>query len=814
MKNIFKKISAVAASALMVGMTMGVVAAANYPAPFVVGGSANVAIVYGTGAGVNPSDLVQASYVQSNLQSFMSSTGSSTTVSGGDSWEVGTSSDKLELGESIRDVETYIGRGELGLLVDGSLSNEKGEAKYEQFFYFEDTTSSAVNFTENDDEVQALFLNFKSDQVIARYVMDFTNELKSDIETDKELSDIEDKAITFLGKTYTIVTADNGTKGVELTLMSGALGGTVDNDVPLTLDGYEVSVLVSSSSAAEFTVNGQKTAKMGKGDMEKLSDGNYLAVTDITYQGFAGGIMNADFYIGADKITWKNGTSMTANAETINEANVIITHTESSGDISISEIAINMTAEDDLFIPVGGKLSEVVELTEPEVLVGQNWDIQFEGLEAVDYETISLKRSTDLKYVLEWENYNGDTVKLPLVYTDVDEVIGGSSSTKNFVINPNGSILGLSHNITDKDYFLLHTANPEEHAKDAKTLLIYYKSADKHTATDPKITFTVNPGSNPIDKEMSVSSTGTFTFKYAGGTWNFRNSSDGTTDYDIVLVGDDYHEGTAANATAYVSIRTGYNTRIQITDVVAIGPAESAGVPYSDDEDMAWRVNVSIDDTSKDGDETNAQAALAQQVFQAEIDNSTAATAIITFAGTAAWKTDPDDSTISTYVTQYGAEILRTNPSDSPANIVVQVPKSIVRPLVYVSTGDVAVSTTVGGATSLGDVLVKDTEVSSVSSKNLVVVGGSCINSAAATLVGSAACESDFTSATGIGSGQFLIQSFADAYTSGKIALLVAGYSAADTINAVTYLKTQTVDTEGGKKYKGTSSTSASLVVE
>ena len=53
MKINFRKISAIAASALMTGMTLGVAAAANYPAPFVSGGVANVAVVYGTGAGVS-----------------------------------------------------------------------------------------------------------------------------------------------------------------------------------------------------------------------------------------------------------------------------------------------------------------------------------------------------------------------------------------------------------------------------------------------------------------------------------------------------------------------------------------------------------------------------------------------------------------------------------------------------------------------------------------------------------------------------------------------------------------------------------------
>ena len=44
------------------------------------------------------------------------------------------------------------------------------------------------------------------------------------------------------------------------------------------------------------------------------------------------------------------------------------------------------------------------------------------------------------------------------------------------------------------------------------------------------------------------------------------------------------------------------------------------------------------------------------------------------------------------------------------------------------------------------------------------------------------------------------------------ILFLVAGYDAADTVNAATYLRTQTVDTD--KEYLGTSSTSAELVGE
>jgi hypothetical protein len=127
-------------------------------------------------------------------------------------------------------------------------------------------------------------------------------------------------------------------------------------------------------------------------------------------------------------------------------------------------------------------------------------------------------------------------------------------------------------------------------------------------------------------------------------------------------------------------------------------------------------------------------------------------------------------------------------------------------------TGDVQViaggSVSTGGG--LGDVLVTDAEVSSVSTKNLVVVGGSCINSAAASLVGSAYCGSAWTSATGVGAGQFLIKGYSSSSITSRLALLVAGYEAADTTNAATYLRTQSVDTS--RSYKGTSATQASLV--
>jgi hypothetical protein len=106
---------------------------------------------------------------------------------------------------------------------------------------------------------------------------------------------------------------------------------------------------------------------------------------------------------------------------------------------------------------------------------------------------------------------------------------------------------------------------------------------------------------------------------------------------------------------------------------------------------------------------------------------------------------------------------------------------------VYISeSGAALTSGTEGSAIKV----IKDTEVASVGAKNLIVVGGSCVNSVAAKLLGSesALCGADFTNAAGVGVGGYLIKVFASPYAaadSGKVAMLVAGYETAQTTSAV-----------------------------
>ncbi|HUW43874.1 MAG TPA: hypothetical protein VMV95_02865, partial [Bacillota bacterium] len=175
--------------------------------------------------------------------------------------------------------------------------------------------------------------------------------------------------------------------------------------------------------------------------------------------------------------------------------------------------------------------------------------------------------------------------------------------------------------------------------------------------------------------------------------------------------------------------------------------------------------------------------------------------------------TRASDSDFTEDIDWFGTLVIKDASDSDQKTATISYPTGQVYAQIYVGATGSIVSGGTSAGTALGDVLVKDSEVSSVSSKNLIVIGGSCINSVAATLVGGAHCGSAWTDATEVGSGQFLIQSFGDAYTTGKIALLVAGYDVSDTVNAATYLRTQTVDTAADKKYIGTTATQATLQV-
>jgi hypothetical protein len=127
---------------------------------------------------------------------------------------------------------------------------------------------------------------------------------------------------------------------------------------------------------------------------------------------------------------------------------------------------------------------------------------------------------------------------------------------------------------------------------------------------------------------------------------------------------------------------------------------------------------------------------------------------------------------------------------------------------VYVAESSATTSSTTGSA---GSMIIMDDEVETMSSKNLIVVGGTCVNTVAAKLLGLEAqfpvCGSAWEDATEVGPNEFLIETFDSPYSTGdEIATLVAGYEQAETVDAANAFKSgdadgKPIDFTEGKKY-------------
>jgi len=160
MKFNIRKISAIGASILMAGLTMGTAMAANYPAPFVSGGTANVAIVSGSGSGVSALDAVEAGNIQTNLATGVTSGGTVTVT--GDPYKFEKTSTKYHLGDTITAViASSLDEDELpNLLTDGKyLDNDNDEIDYTQKITM--AASQLTMFEDNDYKEDVPLLGLK-----------------------------------------------------------------------------------------------------------------------------------------------------------------------------------------------------------------------------------------------------------------------------------------------------------------------------------------------------------------------------------------------------------------------------------------------------------------------------------------------------------------------------------------------------------------------------------------------------------------------------------------------------------------------------
>ncbi len=807
-KKMAKRILAVGAGATMLGATvMGAMAAdlSEYPNMFVSDGVFNGLLVVGENA-ASVDNLAMTDIAAS--MKYAGDAATATVSVSGDSWKVKSGTDDLEFGETVGPatggVVDFVDDDDLAALADGELTSSKGTFKYEQFLYF-DRTSVNTTYEEDDDDVTSDFVKIPDNAQFARYELNFLSAAKSDVDSSEsyKLDDFEDKSLTFLGKTFNIVKArGDAVQKITLTMMSGSEKDTLleGESKSYTVDGkeYDVNLLFTDSkNKAKFTVNGETTPLMAEGDTETLSDGTVLGLSEVLYQDYAGGVHQAEFFIGADKLeleddsynttTGADTDNLKVNDDSIDGARVIIrgnmltqATTTVDGELEIDSIMINMTAQDDYFVAPGETLLGQAELEEKDLVFSQNWDVRYEGMDpAVKTDKLSVKdKSGEKEYWVTFTNTAGQVIEFPLAYASAATSLRLGSQDDPLYLNKTS--------IRDEGYFILN----DDTDKDSVTHVVQYKGSDKRTASNPNAKFKVVATGETVERPVTHGATSaTGTLKLGGKTYGFANATNlGTGGQALgasVTDNDDWNISiTSGNAATYSSSQTLTNQ----TDrdyVVTLGGGKfwfTSGNNNTQASTGEWAVKFNL--SLFDGDRIDDIKGTVAEATPYEVKGfsiTVAATELDLATATGITLTSPDDDEDNSYGwSANGAWLKLTSPSGggtSSDTLDVDWPQALKSPLVYLTSGAVSSASKAGGdlkAVTFVDATKLDSEVADVKAQNLVVVGGPCVNTAAAELLGNPTdCTEGFTP------GKARVKLFEHA--NGNVAMLVAGYSGADT---------------------------------
>jgi hypothetical protein len=763
MKTIFRKALTVLGSAAMIGATIGAAAAATYPEPF----TSNTAIVVGANAA--PSDSIAASSIAAKLDAAsagsMMTTGT-TTVEGGDSYKFEKTSTKYHLGDNITQVITStLDDDEMPiLLADGKyIDDDNDEFDYTQTVTVGSNLQLGM-FEDNDYKADTPTVGFRipSGETVLTYTLTFNDE--------PVVADTPTTDLMLMGKNYYVLSF----AGSTLTLLDSASDAIVAEGETQTITAggktYNIGIEYIGETSVKLKVNGETTNSLSAANTYKLSDGSYVGVKEILYSAKDTGISKVEFSIGNGKLVLTSGSDVELNEDAINGLTATITNTT-----SLTSIAIAWTADDELFIT---KDSSVV-MPGFEAL-----QLAFGGMTFPAEEEIMISNSGDDAIVLDNFPLKDSTEDIAVLYADGTNFVGiGKDADELLRTDNDGSItfdgdtdsyfVASYSDGRDAESYLMRATNFREEDSINKTTFQY---RDDGVWTDAKVdrqsgdTFSVGNVELAVGVVNRLGKSVVITNNSVETNFHMLYSAEGLAVYLPV------DEGVTA-ATGEINITAGSPTAFNLTFV---------------EED-------------KDGDKLQGKTIRTLLGLNSQ-SPAEVQVASYTSTGTLAGQQEIGNTDVfqDFVFGDLATEILHDKGPDQKTLTLVYHGEEAAA-AVYITSSDAVI----GGGSESGVMTVLDNAVNTVAGKNLVVVGGSAINSVAAELLGGAYSEAQFTSMTGVGTGSFLIQSFDRA---GKTALLVAGYNAADTTKAATYLINEGASTVVGKKLVGTSATEATVV--
>ncbi|MDD5193443.1 MAG: hypothetical protein PHF67_02550 [Candidatus Nanoarchaeia archaeon] len=832
MKFNYRKIASIFASAVMLTSTIGFAAAANYPSPF----SSGAAVVYGISAA--NTDVMAAVDVYANLKGSTTATeGTTVSSTGGDSTELSTSARKLYYADTINAAKSSLSATELPSVLSNSKFTDLSGTQYS----YTQTIAigpAAIKFGSSGGDLAdpELYIDGGNNGALTNgWLYNYTLSLSKNLNV-SDATNVQGQKINILGIDYVIgASSDNNTlylygSGETATVIGG-------EETKVTIAGTEHTVeLVTTSSSTSGTLKVDGVSKsVVEGSSYAFAGNLNIYVKDVIHPSYAGDLRQAELIIGSNTLLLDNGLTVKQGADQTSVKTTLATVTASgNGQISGFSVAIapSKTQLDSIKIgesftdPVFGgmkiQFADVVpELTDT---ARQKVVVNSDNNQYI-YATFTSARAGETgekKLTIAYDNDTSTSAVSPKLAwtTSVNtngkgqiHVLEGEPSLQNdwIVVNQGdaGTILSvddISINTATEGTVTLSDVITGESQKITltNTSSIYQKSGVNFFGGNG-YTIMSNDAGTVVNITWSTAGTRTLfpRIKLKGGGWiaflqqtTVSNASsvifpDGLT--TIATTGETYLNNTPSRIVNGInwSINPVNNAVHAILNPLCnftstLGPAVLIVEPKRWN-DASYGNFICVPLTTVGS--TTVVANPAQAVLNGTNSGFVALTS---------------NTYRSQAVDQFGAFIDDLRDTTGYRTETITYPASQMYADVLFTAEATTVTPGTTGTASGGTIaIVKDTEVSSVSDKNLVVIGGSCINAAAAKILGSDTplCADAFTEKTTVGAGQYIIKTVESPYNAEKIAMLVAGYNAADTETAVAKLLTGVSSDIGEKVY-------------
>ncbi|MEM3405824.1 MAG: hypothetical protein QW117_02550 [Candidatus Pacearchaeota archaeon] len=755
MKFNFRKVASVVASALMLGSTAGFALAANYPAPFVVNGVADAAIIVGSNA---PLDSGAATAIQSNLNSKVTTNIGEISVGEGDKYPIERAATKFSIGKGILDVVSgTITSDDLGtILKDGEYLDDDNDAfEYTQKIQLTNLTLSLFEDSDYKSDVPTVGIRVPSGTTILNYTLEFS--------TNPEWADLTNTDIEIMGKDYFISSVTTNTT-INLLDAANTILINEGETKTVTVGGktYTISIATLSGAASnpevKLSVNGELTNSLREGQTYKLLDKTYIGIKDIAMRDVAGTIASVEFSIGSGKIELRHGLPVKVNDVTMNDLTAYFTNSGAG----LNKIVLEWKADEDVFA------TEDQALTMP---VFENVKIIFNGMHYPANEEIKVEKGSNTYIRLKSFPLKDGNADIDLMYGNGTVWQGTGREAGKGLLTANSTTTTITFDSDLHQYFV---ASYDDGLNKESYLMRATNFGVKSDGTTNTTSIQYYKDGSWVDKKAEA---------VQGDTVNL-----GSVSLTIGAIDRNGKSVVINSGTNVYFDRLFSKEGLKVYLPIAKDAANYTATPVKWPE---FQANATADGYT---------AVTSYQLGFREEDKTGSTTAGKQFNVTLGWTSDK--ATVSGIVGEtpdggleiedtdvfrsfiYGelaTELLHDTSGDQDSlKIIYHGDESYGK--VYVTEAK-AVSTT-SGASSVQ--IIKDTDTIPTD-KNLIVVGGSCVNSLAAKILNVAypSCGESST----IQKDKYVIKvvaanSVVTGAQSGKIAVLVAGWEAADTRKA------------------------------